>query len=259
MSTNEHYNPAFYADQVSGSQVAARIVLPLLFRDWLPGSLVDVGCGLGTWSAAARELGVANCVGIDGSYVQPDALLIPRDAFIAHDLEAPLPAHLGADMAICIEVAEHLSASRAPGLVEDLCRIAPVVLFSAGVPYQGGSGHVNEHWPEYWAAMFAQFGFLPYDPVRDLIWGDARVPWWYRQNLIIFARPEIAGGVAMLGQPAQASALARIHPELFLTAVHRRRLQAPRTLGDDLEAYQRAVAGQGAPAGYGMEFDVVLD
>jgi len=259
MSNNRLYNAAFYSDAVQGSLSAAQVVLPLLFDNWRPRSLVDIGCGLGAWCATASELGVANCFGFDGSYVDPERLLIPRAAFKAHDLEVTLPLHIEADMAICVEVAEHLSAGRAEGLVVDLCRIAPLVLFSGAVPFQGGSGHVNENWPEYWAALFAKSGFLPFDCIRDRIWGDARMPWWYRQNLLVFAQPHMARIVPALGAPVEASALSRIHPELFVFSVHRRRLEAARPLGEDIGYYRQAAAGDGYPIGYGTEFNIVFE
>ncbi len=258
MSGKEIYNDGFYQDAVHGSLTAARVVLPLLFQGWRPETIVDIGCGLGAWCATAGQLGVAQCTGLDGAHVSPESLLIPAAAFIAHDLEAELPANLSAELAICIEVAEHLTSHRAEGLVADLCRIAPVILFSAAVPFQGGSGHVNENWPEYWAAMFARYGFFAHDCLRDKVWGDMRIPWWYRQNLLVFARPEMAGIVPALGAVAEAGSLAKIHPEMFMTAVHRRRLMTGRNINEDLHCYRQAVAGAGYAAGYGTEFDIVF-
>jgi hypothetical protein len=33
-----------------------------------------------------------------------------------------------------------------------------VVLFSAAIPFQGGVGHINEQWPDYWVKYFSKTG-----------------------------------------------------------------------------------------------------
>jgi len=64
------------------------------------------------------------------------------------------------------------------------------VLFSAAVPRQGGTAHVNEKWATYWAEKFAAHGYVAVDCIRPGIYGNPRVEWWYRQNALIFCRPE---------------------------------------------------------------------
>jgi hypothetical protein len=92
------------------------------------------------------------------------------------------------DLAISLEVAEHLPRRSASGFVRSLCQLAPIVLFSAAVPGQGGEHHVNEQWPEYWRQAFANHHFVMFDPFRPLLWHDERVAFYYRQNLFLFIR-----------------------------------------------------------------------
>ena len=70
-----------------------------------------------------------------------------------------------------------------------MSKAAPLVLFSAAVPGQGGSRHINEQWPSYWSRFGAE-GLRLFDPIRPLIRNDSSVRWWYRQNLLMFASPE---------------------------------------------------------------------
>ena len=92
-------------------------------------------------------------------------------------------------LAICLEVGEHLPPERAPGFVTDLTRLAPVVLFSAAVPGQGGTNHVNEQWSEYWVALFEAQGWTCRDAVRPWVRTNEDVAWWYRQNLYLAVAP----------------------------------------------------------------------
>jgi SAM-dependent methyltransferase len=60
------YSPGFYDAQRAGSLSSAEIVLPVVF-DLLPASSVlDIGCGVGTWLAAAHKLGATRLIGYDG-------------------------------------------------------------------------------------------------------------------------------------------------------------------------------------------------
>ena len=92
------------------------------------------------------------------------------------------------DLAISMEVAEHLPERCAEPFVESLTRLADVVLFSAAVPFQGGIGHVNEQWGSYWVALFRNRGYTAVDIIRKRIWNDDQIPYWYRQNTLLFVK-----------------------------------------------------------------------
>src|SRR4029077_20979056 len=87
---------------------------------------------------------------------------------------------------VSLEVAEHLDEAVASEFVASLVTHGAAVLFSAAVPRQGGSGHVNEQWPSYWAARFAHHGYVPIDAVRPAVWTDDRVAYWYAQNMLLY-------------------------------------------------------------------------
>jgi SAM-dependent methyltransferase len=165
---------------------SARAVVPIVLNLLSPKSVVDFGCGRGTWLKAWLENGVETALGLDGDYVDRDKLLIDRDQFRAVDLRAPVRLDRRFDLAMCLEVAEHLPARSARALVGSLAAAAPAVLFSAALPGQGGVDHVNEQWPPYWERLFAEQGMRKYDVVRPLIWCQPDVHMIYIQNLYLF-------------------------------------------------------------------------
>lgn len=183
-----------------------------------PATVVDLGTATGTWLASAKRMGAQTVRGIDGPWVPPAKRLIAPEEFVEADLEKPLPDLGRFDLAICTEVLEHISAPASVHAVEWLCRSAPVVLFSAAIPLQGGKHHINEAWQSHWAGLFKRWGFDTYDVIRPLIWADGRIPWWYRQNILVMAN-EAAG--KQFGAPADVSFLDRVHPELFVSKVTR--------------------------------------
>jgi hypothetical protein len=95
-------------------------------------------------------------------------------------------------LAVSLEVGEHLPAASANVFIESLCRAAPVVLFSAAIPGQGGTHHINEQWPEYWRQLFAKQNFRMFDPFRPLLWHDERIVFYYRQNMFLFVHADAA-------------------------------------------------------------------
>ena len=209
------YDRAFYLDQAAGSARSASVIVPLL-RELLPiQSVCDVGCGVGTWLRCWLDQGVTDVLGIDGDHVAQDQLLIPTDRFRAADLRRSLQPNRRFDLAMSLEVAEHLPPARAASFIADLAALAPVVLFSAAIPGQGGTGHVNERWQSYWASLFAREGFVAHDTLRPRIWHDERIEYWYRQNMLLFCRHSALNGTA------SSIPLDVVHPAQFTAAYQR--------------------------------------
>lgn len=225
------YSRKFFAHLREGSADSARTLAPIVLDIHPARTMVDVGCGVGGWVKAFAGQGV-NAVGIDGDYVERKQLLIGEDRFVAHDLNreldvADLCRRYGNDdrfdLAISLEVAEHLEPARSDGLVRDLTALADVVLFAAAIPFQGGAGHINERWQSWWAQKFAANGFDPFDVLRRDIWGRRDIVWWYKQNTIFYVKRNSAAHarfVARFGEPADTM-FDLVHPELFRGKVAR--------------------------------------
>lgn len=225
------YGPEFFAGIDAGSRRSAQIVVPLILELFQPQSLLDMGGGAGHWAAEARARGVRDVLTVDGPWVPPSARATPPDCFLEHDLSRPLTLARRFDVALCLEAAEHLPASVGAQLVQTLTEAAPVVVFSAAMPGQGGDGHVNEQLASYWARLFEKRGYGCYGDLRRRIWNDPLVEVWYRQNLLCFIRsPDIDRWGAQLGAPISADdpLLDIAHPELVTRHASR---------ADQLEAY----------------------
>jgi SAM-dependent methyltransferase len=229
------YDDAFYADLDDDVRGSADVVVPIVVDRLHPGSVLDVGCGRGTWLHVFAESGVADIFGIDGPHISSSDLEIPVDRFRPHDLDEPFDLGRRFDLATCLEVGEHLDASAAPTLVASLVAHAPAVLFSAAIPAQGGAGHVNEQWPSYWARLFAERGYRTVDLVRPLVWNDERVAFWYAQNIVLYldgSRPDPAG-TASVDAPMDL-----VHPRLY-----QRKPPAPKPAPLSLQRVLRELPG----------------
>jgi SAM-dependent methyltransferase len=210
------YTPEWFQSRASGANSSAARIAPLVF-DWVrPESVIDLGCGTGSWLTAFRDLGAKRVVGIDGDWVPRDQLEIPEEDFVAGDLNDYIPIQDGFDLAICLEVAEHLKEPWPLDFVGKLTRLASVVLFSAAVPGQPGNGHVNTRWPTEWAQDFRHYGYEGLDLIRPRVWGDNRVKYFYQQNTILYVAEELLADF-----PDSPPVRDFVHPELY--GVHRKR------------------------------------
>lgn len=224
---DKSYDFRFFEMLASGSEKSARVVLPLVFDLVRPATVIDVGCGVGSWAAVAKELGAVGVVGVDGAYVDRSQLQIDPSEFVAYDLRQPLSLPGRFDLALCLEVAEHLPPERGAGLIADLAALSDVVLFSAAIPGQGGRHHTNERWQSAWVDAFAAREFKALDVVRPVIWDDERVEWWYRQNCFLFARGDSAD---RLRRVPPSPLVDVVHPHLFAQATDRREVIGVRKL-----------------------------
>ena len=182
----DDYTKEFYDEINDSSRRSAQIITPLLLELWPVKSVIDFGCAQGIWLAEFASLGVQDIVGVDGNWVALNHLNIERDKFVAHDFTNPF--HIGRkfDLALCLEVAEHLTDDKADQIVEDLVRVAPIIFFSAAIPYQDGTNHYNCQWPEYWASRFRSKGYLCCDFLRKQLWNQEDVSFVYRQNSMVY-------------------------------------------------------------------------
>jgi SAM-dependent methyltransferase len=184
-------------------------------------SVLDIGCGRGAWLKAFNELGVEDIIGVEGSSDAADGLMIPSDFWINANLTHSLVLDRKFDLVVCLEVAEHLPEDAHPILIETLTRHSDVVLFSAAVPLQGGTGHIAERWPNYWANLFRSNFFNCYDLLRPQIWSYPDIEFWYRQNILIFIRSGSEKKFSLNEKNSVQEPLALIHPEQFLWALRR--------------------------------------
>jgi peptidoglycan/xylan/chitin deacetylase (PgdA/CDA1 family)/2-polyprenyl-3-methyl-5-hydroxy-6-metoxy-1,4-benzoquinol methylase len=211
------YTEHFHETLKQGSRRSAKEIVPLILELIKPKSVVDVGCGLGSWLSVFKDLGIGECLGIDGDYVNTDRLEISQEEFQPFALDTPLKLGRTFDLVVSLEVAEHLPAESARTFIASLTDLGSVVLFSAAIPWQGGTNHVNEQWPDYWARLFQERDYLAIDCLRKNIWNNKNVEPWYAQNILVFVRRDCISSYPLLEKELHHTnifELALIHPKI---------------------------------------------
>jgi len=219
---SKFYGAAFYKEKKLDACLRSAIkYVDLLIPPFNPNSVVDVGCGRGSWLKAFKAKGATRLVGYDGTWNTQEDMIDPSIVFHGVDLNEPMSI-AGTerfDLALSVEVAEHLKPSSARQLIDSLTQLSDVVVFGAAYSKQGGTNHINEQPPSYWEEIFSSFEYVPYDLFRPIFWGDTQIPFWYQQNTFLYVRKNTPAAQLLMdsGQKPMQNVhfMDCIHPTLY--------------------------------------------
>jgi len=214
----KHYTNKFFEGHENGALSSAKKVVPFINEVIKPRSVIDVGCGVGNWLKVWKEdIKVDRIQGIEGPYLSPHLLQIPLENVIFQDLKQDFRITDKFDLAMSLEVAEHLPKESAEHFVRSLTGLSDIIVFSAAIIGQEGTYHLNEQPPEYWSELFAKFGFVTIDYIREKIWNDPEIEWWYQQNILFYVREQSVENYPGLIESYHKTSknLFRIHPWIY--------------------------------------------
>jgi SAM-dependent methyltransferase len=215
------YSADFYRLQKNASFVSAQRIVPVINKILSLTSVIDLGCGVGTFLKVFLDNGIKRIVGVDGPWVDKSQLYIPESSFIEHDFKIPFNMDSRFDLAMSLEVAEHLDKEAERNLIGSLVRLSRHVLFSAAVPCQGGANHINEQWQSYWVKCFSSFDFDLVDIIRPLLWPDSEITGPYRQNMLLFVAKDDEATIHSLRSRYKENIITDIvHPQAFVYKVN---------------------------------------
>lgn len=187
------YDKSFYESQKSLSLSSAEQIVPIIIDILNPSSVIDFGCGAGTWLSVFENHKVKHIQGLEINNLSSDNYFIEKEKIINNVNFASKDFNISGnyDLAVCLETAEHIHIDYAENLIKNLTSTAPAVLFSAAFPGQTGINHINEQTLSFWRNIFAFFGFSAIDCIRPLIQTNFQTAWWYRQNIIVFVSNDL--------------------------------------------------------------------
>lgn len=161
----------------------------ILYQRYKPESVIDFGCAIGTHLEPFYIKGVS-IKGIEGNKYAIENSVVPSRYLVQHDLREPFVSSGYYDLALSIEVAEHIPEEFADVYVDTVCDAAERIVMTAAPPGQGGTHHVNEQTQEYWIQKFENRGFRfeqnETEEVASLFDVDNSI--WVKNNLLIFER-----------------------------------------------------------------------
>lgn len=200
-NSSEIYGKEFYDETARRAKNAAEICAQVLKKFVNVKSVIDVGAGTGVWTRVFLEqfpdIRLAQVVDLDKRNFLPfnnigsDTRLIlsscnfETDAFVSEDIF---------DLGICTEVLEHIDMRAANFVLSQLAKSCRLLIFSAAVPGQGGTHHINEQTLAYWSNLLKSFGFSPLDVLRHELKGESNsVPDYYANNCLLWVNRKLDG------------------------------------------------------------------
>ena len=102
------YDKSFFDDLTTGSGESASYCTEIIYELLKPQTAVDIGCGRGEWLCELVKLGVSDVYGIDSTDLPESDLMIRSDQYSAGDLTQPVDLGRTFDLAMSLEVGEHL-------------------------------------------------------------------------------------------------------------------------------------------------------
>ena len=190
MPKTSTYKDSYFSRRKSLSYSSAQKILALVRDFYSFSSAVDFGCGTGTWLKACMELGCKSIKGFDG-FADTSDLCIPPECF----------------------------SQKLLGETINLTKASKVILFSAALPGQGGTNHINEQPPSFWQKKFNEHRYSQLDIIRPIIWDEPAVAWWYKQNTFLYVHDESIETLKLPDHPDSLAQKHIVHPECLKSKI----------------------------------------
>ncbi len=205
------YPKRFFVDNLNDSRPMAEYLAPKITKALNIKSVIDLGCATGHWVNVFERQGV-DIVGVEGGENAKSMLVCSPEKVIFADLREPLKLKREFDMAMSIEVAEHIEHKFVHEYIKNMTKFSPkLIMMTAAVPGQGGEFHVNEQNADYWNDILGKYEYKRVDSVERLIAKFVQeakdeknppeimknhiykhegvyIPYWMPKNLLVYSK-----------------------------------------------------------------------
>lgn len=189
------YNDEFFDWHLKYARQYSIKTMDWFLQHYAVNSVVDFGCGIGSYLESAYNNGIQNLKGYD---IGGDAAkkYTPEHIrpFIEYlDCTQPLKTKKYSCV-ISFETAEHIEPSGTDTFVKNICNATDktgLILFTAAPPGQEGCGHINCEPKQFWIDKFAKHNFTENTAITNHIanaWQQLGAPAYICSNLIVFKK-----------------------------------------------------------------------
>ena len=127
---------------------APTIIVEEILKHFSPKKVIDLGCGLWTFVKVFQEHWV-DAYWVNWERIEKDKLFIEENYLIIKNLEKYFDFEKKYDLAISLEVAEHIDEKFSDNFIKTITSCSDYIVFSAAIPWQWWQNHINEQPPEY--------------------------------------------------------------------------------------------------------------
>lgn len=190
------YNDEFFEWHLKYAREYSIKTMDWFIDNYKPNSVIDFGCGIGSYLESAYHKGISKLKGFDigGEYAKK---YTPKEIqpFIEYtDCTKEIFTGTKFDCVISFETAEHIEPSGSEQFVKNICNTVSdngLILFTAAPIGQDGCGHINCQPKKYWSDLFFKHGLM-IDCENTIFiysnWLDLKAPTYICDNLIVFKK-----------------------------------------------------------------------
>jgi len=193
ISLDDIYDKKFFIEHLNDEWLTENeLITELIYDKFKPKSVVDFGCGSGSYLYFFSKLGVNKLKGFEGSQKAIDLALIEKKYIDKCDITKKIELGETYDICICFEVAEHLHEGCVGVFLDNLCSSSATILFTAAPPDQGGRHHVNLKPMQYWIQKFGERHYHYQKSLTEELKKELNdiisALSWMKTNIMIFQR-----------------------------------------------------------------------
>lgn len=158
-----------------------------------PSSILDLGCGVGSYLEGALFAGCKNLLGIDISHDVAKEFFTNEIAGYLQCGNIAEKLNLQPfDCVMSFESAEHIDPKGTDQFIKNLTELSQkYIVFTAAPPGQRGTGHINCREKKFWINEIQRNGFIYHKDLVDYfvsVWTDYKAPNYILKNLMVFQK-----------------------------------------------------------------------
>lgn len=188
------YSDAYYLRHFSQYRMWENLIGEHIVQTINPTSILDLGCGVGSYLEGALRAGCKNILGIEIAF--DTARKYFTEDINPHirkgDITTNLNLNRSFDCVMSFEVGEHIDPEDTVGFLDNLTRLSSnYIILTAAPPGQRGTGHINLRERQVWINDIVSRGFS-YRPelVNSFwpVWKKFGAPKYILRNLMVFKK-----------------------------------------------------------------------
>jgi len=194
------YNEKYYKRHLDQYRLWQNNVGKSIVENFEANSILDLGCGVGSYLEGAKQSGCSDIMGIELNYDKAKNYMVDevKNNIKKGDITSNLNIDKQFDCCISFEVAEHIVPEGTEGFVKNLTEHSKkYIILSAAPPGQPGTGHINLKPQHFWIDKIQENNFLYKASLISeykKIWQELeetpgnKYKNWVLRNLMIFER-----------------------------------------------------------------------
>lgn len=185
--TSKYYNRHLESYRKWENEVGRSIVKTLQ-----PQSILDIGCGVGSYLEGALQYGCKDILGLDVSFETAKEFLTPEiSPYIKYgDATKPLDLNRKFKCVMSFETGEHIESDKTGVFIDNLCKhSSKYIILTAAPPGQAGTGHINLREKKFWISEVTKRNFKFDSKLCDHFvseWAKFGVEKYILRNLMVF-------------------------------------------------------------------------